>query len=104
MPKFVFSKTLEHAEWNTTILRDVDVEEINDLKRRPGGDMVVGGADLAATFMRHDLIDEYRVYVDPVIVGRGHPMFKPSDNVFELQLAETRVFGNGVVMLRYERS
>ncbi|WP_285707055.1 dihydrofolate reductase family protein [Microtetraspora sp. NBRC 16547] len=58
MPKIVFSRTLERAEWNTTVVRDVIVDEILELKAKPGGDLVLGGADLAATFMRHDLIDD----------------------------------------------
>jgi len=64
---------------------------------------VLGGADLAAAFMRHDLIDEYRLYVHPVVIGRGKRLFKASDIKIDLQLAETRTFGNGVVLLRYQR-
>ncbi len=103
MPKFVYSTTLEHADWNTTIVRDVVVEDILALKAQPGGDLVVGGAKLAATFLRHDLIDEYRLYVNPVVLGRGTPLFPPSDAPVTLRLAETRPFGTGVVLLRYER-
>jgi dihydrofolate reductase len=104
MPKVVFSRTLERAEWNTTIKRDVIVEEMMALKAQPGGDLVLGGADLAAAFMRHDLIDEYRLYVHPVLIGRGKPLFEPSDSRTGLRLAETRAFGNGVVLLRYGRT
>jgi dihydrofolate reductase len=103
MPKFVYSTTLEHADWNTTIVRDVVVDDILALKAQPGGDLVVGGAKLAATFLRHDLIDEYRLYVNPVVLGRGTPLFPPSDAPVTLRLAETRPFGTGVVLLRYER-
>ncbi len=103
MPKFVFSRTLERADWNTTVVRDVVPEEIQELKSRPGGDMVVGGPDLAATFMQHHLIDEFRIYVHPVVIGRGKPWFQPSDRKIDLRLVETRTFGNGVVLLRYER-
>ena len=71
------------------------------LKSQPGGDMVIGGADLAATFMRHDLIDEYRIHVHPVIIGQGKPLFRRSATRINLQLVETRTFGNGVVLLRY---
>jgi dihydrofolate reductase len=103
MPKIVYSTTLTHGDWNTTVVRAVVAEEVMALKAAPGGDLVVGGADLAAAFMRHDLIDEYRLYVHPIVIGRGKPMFKPSNAKIELRLAETRTFGNGVVLLRYER-
>jgi dihydrofolate reductase len=103
MPKIVFSRTLEQAGWNTTSVRELVPEEIQKLKAQPGGDLVVGGADLAAAFRAHDLIDEYRFYVHPVILGRGRPLFQPSDVTARLRLAETRAFGNGVVLLRYER-
>ncbi len=103
MPKIVYSRTLERADWNTTIVRDVVVEEIMALKAQPGGDLSLGGADLTAAFMQHDLIDEYRIYVHPILIGRGKPLFPASDAKINLQLAETRTFGNGVVLLRYER-
>jgi len=103
MPKIVYSRTLERAEWNTTIVRDVIVDEVLELKAQPGGDLVLGGADLAATFMHLDLIDEYRLYVHPVVIGRGKPLFRASDAKISLELAETRTFGNGVVLLRYQR-
>ena len=103
MPKIVYSRTLERADWNTTIVRDVVVEEVLALKAQPGGDLALGGADLAAAFMRHDLIDEYRLYVHPVVIGRGKPLFPTSDTRTDLRLAETRAFGNGVVLLRYQR-
>ena len=103
MPKIVYSRTLERAEWNTTIVRDVIVDEVLELKAQPGGDLALGGADLAATFMHLDLIDEYRLYVHPVVIGRGKPLFPSSDARISLELAETRTFGNGVVLLRYRR-
>ena len=84
-------------------MRDVVVEDILELKAQPGGDMVLGGADLAATFMRLDLIDEYRIYVHPLVIGKGRPLFA-SDASVTLRLAETRAFGNGVVLLCYERA
>jgi dihydrofolate reductase len=103
MPKIVFSRTLERADWNTTVVREVDVEEIQALKAQPGGDLVLGGADLAAAFMRHDLIDEYRLYIHPIVLGQGKPLFQPSDARINLRLVEVRTFGNGVVLLRYQR-
>jgi dihydrofolate reductase len=104
MPKIVFSRTLERADWNAIVVHDVVADEIMALKAQPGGDLMLGGADLAATFMRLDLIDEYRLYVHPIVIGRGIPMFRAPDVEITLRLAETRTFGNGVVFLRYERA
>jgi dihydrofolate reductase len=101
-PKLVFSRTLERADWNAVVVREVVASEILDLKAQPGGDLALGGADLAAAFMRADLIDEYRLYVHPVVIGGGKPLF-PADVRIDLRLAETRTFGNGVVLLRYRR-
>ncbi|QPP08762.1 dihydrofolate reductase [Streptomyces bathyalis] len=103
-PKIVFSRTLERAEGNTAIRREVDPEEILALKAQPGGDMAVGGAELAAAFRQHDLIDEYRLYVHPVLLGEGRPLFSPADGRTALRLAGTRTFGNGVVMLHHVRA
>ncbi len=103
MPKIVYSRTLTRADWSTTVVPEVVVDEVLKLKAQPGGDLSLGGADLAAAFMTHDLIDEYRLYVHPVIIGRGKPLFRPSDTKMDLRLVESRAFGNGVVLLRYER-
>jgi len=104
MPKIVFSRTLDRAGWNTVVVRDLDAEMVMNLKAQPGADLVLGGAELAAAFMRLDLIDEYRLYVHPIVLGRGKPLFQPSDVRTNLRLAEARTFGNGVVLLRYQRS
>jgi dihydrofolate reductase len=101
-PKFVFSKTIDTTEWNTTVLRDVVPEQIVDLKARFDGDVELGGPNLAATFMRLDLIDEYRLYVNPLVIGAGTRLFPP-DYKTSLRLTETRTFGNGVVLLHYAR-
>jgi len=103
MPKVVYSRTLERADWNATVVPDVVPSEVLILKAQPGGDLVLGGADLASEFARHDLIDEYRLYVHPIVIGRGTSMLRPSDAKVPLGLIETRTFGNGVIMLRYER-
>lgn len=103
MPKVVYSRTLQEAGWNTTVVREVVAADVQALKDQPGGDLVIGGADLAETFRRLDLIDEYRLYVHPVVLGRGRALFQPTDASTDLRLAENRAFGNGVVLLRYER-
>jgi dihydrofolate reductase len=101
MPKIVYSRTLQHAEWNATLRREVDPDEIRALKQQPGGDMVVGGANLAATFTHYGLIDEYHIYMQPVVLGAGHPLFPPAETRLLLTLVDTRRFGNGVVLLNY---
>jgi dihydrofolate reductase len=102
-PKYVFSRTIDHTEANATVRPEVVAEEIRELQRQPGGDMVVGGPELARTFRELDLIDEYWVYVHPVLIGRGRPMFQPTDARSSLSLASVRTFGNGVVRMGYAR-
>jgi dihydrofolate reductase len=102
MPKVVYSRTLTSGRWNTKVAREVVREEVEELKARARGDLIVGGGDLGAEFMRQDLIDEYRIYVDPIQIGEGKRLFRPSQTRVPLRLLETRTFGNGVVLLRYE--
>jgi dihydrofolate reductase len=104
MPKIVYSKTLRQAGWNTTIVRDVVPAEVATLKAAPGGDLALGGADLAASFMRLGLIDEYRIYVHPIVIGAGKPLFPASGPRVNLRLLETRAFGNGVLLLHYRKA
>ncbi|WP_326579260.1 dihydrofolate reductase family protein [Actinacidiphila glaucinigra] len=104
MPKFVYSRTLERADWNATIVRDVVAEEVRELKARPGGDLVLGGAGLAASFLRLGLVDEFRIYVHPVLLGRGRTPFPDAGTLTALRRTGTRTFGNGVVLLQYERA
>lgn len=101
-PKYVFSRTLEEAGWNTTIVHEVDRDGIVALTQRHGGALVVGGPALAATFAALDLIDEYRFYVHPILLGDGHRPFA-GPPATALALEETLTFGSGVVMLRYSR-
>ncbi len=103
MPKIVYSRTMERADWNTTIEREVTTDGVRALTARPGGDMALSGADLAASFLQLDLIDELRIYVHPVVIGRGNPLFPVSETTLDLQLIESHAFGNGVVLLHYQR-
>lgn len=102
LPKIVFSSTLDHVEWNSRLVRGDAVEEVAKLKSQPDFLMDVGGPTLASTLMRHGLIDEYRVYVHPMILGAGTPFFPPMEERVGLHLLGTRTFGSGVVQLRYE--
>lgn len=101
-PKVVFTRTLQAADWNTTIRRNVEPGDVRALTR--AGDVSVGGADLIAAFREQDLVDEYRVYVHPVLIGRGKRLFPDSDAAADLRLVDSRRFGNGVVLLDYVRA
>jgi dihydrofolate reductase len=101
LPKIVFSKTLERVEGNARLVSDGVAEEVAKLKEQSGKDLSVGGAGLASTFIRLGLIDEYRLFVSPVVLGGGTPYFPALDERINLELVETRTFGNRVVYLRY---
>jgi dihydrofolate reductase len=103
-PKFVFSTTLEEVGPNATLVRGDAVEEAKRLKEEAGGPLAVGGAGLASTFVRAGLVDEYGLFVNPVVVGGGTPFFPLLDNELDLELLETRTFGSRVVYLRYGRA
>ncbi|MFI2333337.1 dihydrofolate reductase family protein [Nocardia rhamnosiphila] len=99
-PKVVFSRTLTEVHWNSTLVAEHAVEEVRRLKAGGDGVMEVGGASLAASLMPHGLIDEYQLFLVPVVLGGGTPMFPAPAERLQLRLAETRHFGR-VVMLRY---
>ena len=103
LPKVVFSRTLETVVGNTRLVRDGIAEEVARLKEEPGNDLAVGGAGLAAGLMELDLIDEFRPFVNPVVLGGGTPFSSDLDEKVDLELVETRTFGGGVVYLRYRR-
>jgi dihydrofolate reductase len=104
LPKIVFSTTLESVEGNARLVRDGIAQEVAALKEQPGGDLAVGGAGLAASCMELDLIDEYRMFVSPVVLGGGTPYFPAAQRRMDLELLETRTFGSRVVYLRYRRA
>lgn len=100
--KIVFSKTLEQVQGNARLVRGNIVEEIAQLKAQPGKDMSVGGAHIASTLIQLGLIDEYRLFIHPVVLGGGTPVLPALDNKINLRLVETRTFGSGVVRLRHQ--
>jgi dihydrofolate reductase len=95
-PKIVYSRTREFTEYHSETRREVDPGEIRNLP----GDSMVGGNDLLQTFFEHDLIDEIRLYVNPIAIGSGTPFFRKPN---ALALKGTRAFGVGVVLLTYGR-
>jgi dihydrofolate reductase len=103
IPKIVVSRSLEAVEGNASLVREVDAEEVAERKRQPGKDLAVGGAGLAAAFTELGLIDEYRLFVSPVVLGGGTPFFPPLEERIDLELVETRTFEPGVAYLRYRR-
>jgi dihydrofolate reductase len=100
-PKVVFSRTLETVEGNARLVRDNIAEEVARLQEQPGKDVGLGGAGLASSFMKLGLIDEFRPFLHPVVLGGGTPYFPALDERINLQLVETRTFGSRVVYLRY---
>ena len=101
--KYVFSSTLEKAEWNnSTIVRGDAVAEVTKLKQQGGRELAVYGHGLLAqTLLEHGLVDELRLSIHPVLVGRGKLLFR--DGVTRpLKLVATRAFGTGVVVLAYQ--
>jgi dihydrofolate reductase len=103
-PKYVVATTLEEPlEWNNSTLIEGDVaEEVSKLKRQPGKDILIfGSGNLVNTLMRHDLIDEYRLMIFPIIVGSGQRLFADGIDEMVLELVDTETFGSGVVVLTY---
>ena len=103
LPKIVFSKTLERVEGNARLVRDGLAGEVAKLKEQPGKDLAVGGAGLASTVIKLNLIDEYRLFVYPVVLGAGTRYFPALEERLNLELVETRTFGSRVVYVRYRR-
>lgn len=103
LPKIVFSKTLTQADWNNTqLIREQPAQAISRLKQLPGKDMAIfGSSDLALTLIENDLIDEFRIFVAPVVLGAGKPLFKGISGTLDLRLMKTISFKSGVVGLFY---
>jgi dihydrofolate reductase len=106
LPKIVFSKTLDTAEWNNSrLVKDAHrlVEEVLELKRQPGKDIAVfGSSDLAATLAGHGLIDEYRIMIAPVFLGDGRSLLRGIKEEPNLKLLRVRTFKSSNVLLCYE--
>lgn len=103
-PKVVFSSTLQTVDWNNSRLAMQDlVTEVKALKAQPGGDMVTfGGAALVQALTEHNLIDEYRIKLEPVVLGQGKPLFKHIPERIRLQLVKAKPFASGVTGLYYQ--
>jgi len=104
LPKVAFSRTLEKADWkNTTLVREKAEQFVADLKRQPGKDLFIfGSATLCSSMMQAGLIDEYRLGLNPLLLGGGTPLFKPGATQHRMKLLEARALKSGVILLRYE--
>ena len=102
LPKIVFSRTLEKADWrNSKLVKNNAAEEILALKQQPGKDMAIfGSANLISSIM--DVIDEHRVMISPVLLRAGTPLFKSEDVSMRLRLSNARIFDSGNVLLSYQ--
>lgn len=105
--KIVVSRTLDHVDWggatNTVLIKDNIADQINTIKRQPGKDIwFLGSVALFQTFAQLDLIDEYRIQINPVTLGAGKPLFAGVTRKMPLKLLESRAFPSGVVALRYK--
>jgi dihydrofolate reductase len=106
IPKVVFSNTLEMAGWsNTRLVKGSPEEELARLKQEPGKDLFIfGSAKLTGSLTKQGLIDEYRIGLNPLVLGGRTPMFNPSEERMRLKLLEARPMQSGVVLLRYARA
>jgi dihydrofolate reductase len=103
LPKIVFSRTLNKVEWNNArLVKENVAEEVAWLKQQPGKDIALfGSADLASTLIRFGLIDEYRIFVTPFVLGSGWPMFKDTKERIGLKLLSATTWSSGIVALYY---
>ncbi len=104
MPKYVVSSTLKKPEWNnSTVLTGNVVEEVSKLRQAPGGDIVVHGSrQLAQALIEHDLVDELRLMVFPVVLGSGKRLFGETSGKKRLRLESSKTVGDGVAILIYQ--
>ncbi len=104
LPKIVFSRTLETVDWNNSVLiRENIAEEVSKLKQQPGKDLAIfGSGDLVSALANLSLIDEYRVIVNPVLLGNGKPLFKDIGTRLNLKHVRTTTFRSGNVLLCYQ--
>ena len=102
-PKYVASTTLQRADWKgTSVIRDVPTE-VARLKSQPGRPIfVMGSSGLAQTLMAHQLVDEYQLWLHPVVLGNGKKLFRDGGPPIQMKLVDSRISGGGLAILTYE--
>jgi dihydrofolate reductase len=106
LPKYVVSTTLQEVAWNNSrLIKGNIAEEVSKLKHEVGQDILIAGSgELVYLLQQHDLIDEYRIMVHPVVLGSGKRLFRDGSDTTVLRLVETRTFSSGVVVLSYQKA
>jgi dihydrofolate reductase len=102
IPTIVFSSTLERVEGNARLERGDPVAVVTRLKEQPGPDLSVGGVQLASALMQAGLVDEYHIFIEPIILGAGRPIYPALNQPLRLKLVDTHTFKTGIVYLRYQ--
>lgn len=102
LPKVVFSRTITSINWtNVRVANDI-VDEVRELKKEPGKDIVLyGGASLVSSFIRENLIDEYHLFINPAVIGKGKAIFNNLKERMNLKLVKTTPSTTGIVILQY---
>jgi len=103
LPKIVFSRSLTRPSWNNTrVVKHNIVEAIQDFKQQKGKDIALfGSSDMALNLIKPSLIDEFRIFINPVVLGNGKPLFKGIDTRLNFKLHKTKLFNSGLVLLYY---
>lgn len=103
LPKIVFSRTLDKVTWNnTSLIKENITEEVFEMKKKPGKDIIIfGSGELLSQLAQAGLIDEYRIILNPLILGKGRPMFKNINEQLKLKLIKAKKLKTGVIILYY---
>lgn len=102
LPKIIFSRTVTTINWNNARVANDIIEEVRELKKEPGKDIIIyGGAGIVSSFIRENLIDEYHLFINPVVLGKGKTIFTGVRERLNLKLKRTTESACGIVVLQY---
>ncbi len=103
IPAIVFSSTLDRVEGNARLERGDPVAVVTRLKGQPGPDLKLGGLQLSSALIQAGLVDEYHIFIQPILLGAGRPIYPALNEAVRLKLVETHTFQTGIIFLRYQR-
>jgi dihydrofolate reductase len=103
-PKIVFSRTLKKLAWENTVIENGDfITKIQALKQQPGNDIIVyGGGQFVSSLIKEQLIDEFHLFINPAIIGKGMPIFQQVNKMQQIEISKTIQFDCGIVLLKYQ--